>query len=106
MWSTGILIASLLWRHKTRIQLRDGKFSPFNRIPACKRQTDTTWLKYRYRNYCVPKKYTTEPPTIILTVVVQLQKFLVQILLSKYVIESGLISHLTRLMYVPYLGKL
>jgi len=37
--------------------------------------------------HCVSKKDTTQPPTIILTIVVRFQWFLVQILLSKYAIE-------------------
>jgi len=37
--------------------------------------------------HCVSEKDTTQPPTIILTIVVRFQQFLIQILLSKYAIE-------------------
>jgi len=52
------------------------------------------------------QKYSTKPPTIVLIVVVQFQKFLVQILLSKYAIERWFNFPPPCLVYVPYVGKL
>jgi len=51
------------------------------------------------------KNDTTQPPTIILTVVVRFQQFFVQMLMCEYSIDGGLNSHLTCLVYLPYLAK-
>ena len=52
-----------------------------------------------------PKKYTTQPPRIIVTVVFQFQ-FWYKYYWLNMPLKGGLISHSTRLMYVAYLGKL
>ena len=57
----------------------------------------------------VAKTYTTQPSTIISTVVVRFKYFLVELVLSEYAImplQGGLISHLACLVYLLYLGKL
>jgi len=89
------------------------KYSSGLRVgPHCQllQQTPTLCAVPTSDVHCVSQKYTIQPPMITLTVIIRFQQFLVQIVISEYAIKwpsnSGLNSHLTCLVYLPYLAKL